>query len=230
MSFQNSSFVSGVGSLTSNLTTGYVNQSSFYNTDALSKRYDYQHTQEAYEIQEAGSDASLTKIISNFTRYIEKGQEDKAIKEYNRLLTEMGNQTRYSQLAANGDDTQLRATARTLIENALKNSGEEDSLEDFIVNHTENTFERGFGINWDGDKLTEEDILKEVCDYDETTSMTGVAGVAGHVCKDTLGGAALGAAVGSIVPGIGTAVGAVVGAIGGFVAGLFFGGAEAATR
>ena len=178
------------------LSNGKLTASDLYNEDALDSRYDYQDAKEAHEIEYTGRDAALDSKISNICTYIEQGREDKAMAAYQELLDEISSQGRYEQIAEN--ETQLKALAREMIESNLEDG---TSLEDFIKSNTANCFERGFEINWDGDQYQEEDLLKEMCDLDTTTSTDGLKKAGGTACK-VLGGAgavAAGIAVGSAV-------------------------------
>ncbi len=219
VSFQNGSFLGGSASAGTYTVNGGVTAASLYNTDALDKRYDYQDTKEGYEIGYAGKDAALNTKISNVCTYLKQGKEDRAIEAYQALLDEISTQERYAVIAQN--ESQLKAIAKELIQSNLEDG---QTLEDYIRANTANNFQRGFEINWDGDKATEEDVLKTMCDLDETTRFEGLERAGGKVCKagvGAAGGAAAGAAIGAIFGGIGAVPGAIVGGIIGFVGGLF---------
>lgn len=211
VSFQNGSFLNGSATAGSLTLSGGVTSSSLYNNEYLDKKYDYSETKESYEIAYSGRDTALDTKISKICSYLENGKEDKALSAYNELLKEMSKQTRYSQLSEDGDDTQLRAIARQLIESETGTD-----LEDYIIDNTDNSFERGWKINWNGDKAQEEDLLLEMCDIDNTSRLSGLAKVGGGVCRVGAGvaaGAAAGAAIGTIIPVAGTAIGAGFGAV-----------------
>ena len=127
VSFQNGSFLSGSATASTNLQSGGVTAASLYNTEYLDKKYDYTDTKESYEIAYSGRDSAIETKISNICSYLENGKEDKALSAYHELLEEMTSQTRYEQLVVDGDDTQLRAIARDLIESELG-----VDLEDYI--------------------------------------------------------------------------------------------------
>lgn len=218
VAFQNGSYLSGSSSASVGTTYGGITVSDLYNTDYLDNKYNYTDTKEGYEIAYSGRDSAVESHISNIKSYISNAKEDKALEAYNDLLEEMKSQTRYAQLVSeNGDDTQLRAIAKQLIESELD---EGQKLEDFIKTNTANNFQRGLEINLDGDKNTEEDLLKEMCNYDETNRFEGLEKVGGKLCKmaiTTGGGAAIGAAIGTLVGPIGAGVGAIVGGIIGLI-------------
>ena len=206
VSFQNGSFLSGSASSGTLTVNGGVSSSSLYNTDALDRRYDYQDTKEGYEIAYSGRDAALNTKISNDCTYLKEGKEDRAIEAYQALLDEISSQERYAVIAEN--ESQLKAIAKELIQSNLEDG---QTLEDFIRENTANSFERGFEINWDGDKATQEDVLKEICDLDETTSTDGLKKAGGYICKGL--GIAGAIAAGILCPGPGW-VGLAVGAVG----------------
>lgn len=216
-SFQNGSYLNNGFSTSTTTPIGTNVYSSFYNTDYLEKKYEYNDAREGYEIGYAGRDAVIDTKIANLCTYIEAGKEDKAMKAYQELLAELSGQDRYSQVSENND--QLKAMARQMIEAQIGGS-----LEDFIKANTANSFQRGFEINWEGDEYQEEDLLKEMCDLDETGRFDGLEKAGGKACKvglGTAGGAATGAAIGAIFGGIGAVPGAVIGGIVGFIGGLF---------
>ncbi len=209
VAFQNGSFLSGSSTASVLTQKGGVTASSLYNTDFLDNKYEYNDTKEGYEIAYSGRDAAITKNIDNLVTYLSSKKEDKAMLAYEELLNEMKNQTRYSQLVTeDGDDTQLRAVARQIIENKLG-----VDLPTYIKETTASNFQRGLEFNLDGDKYTEEDLLKEMCDLDETTPYEGLERAAGKTLK-TGGLAAAGAAIGTMIcPGAGTVVGGVIGGL-----------------
>lgn len=210
VSFQNGSFLNGSATSGTLTLNGGVTASSLYNTEYLEKKYDYSDTKESYEIAYSGRDAAIEAKIAKVSSYLSSGKEDKALEAYNELLEEMGKQTRYSQLAEDGDNTQLKAIARQLIESEIGGD-----LEEFIVENADNSFERGLNINWNGDKTQEEDLLLEMCDIDNTNRLSGLAKVGGGVCRVAAGigaGAAAGAAIGAVGGPIGAVGGAIIGA------------------
>ena len=137
-------------------------------TSILESRYNTLQQSQAYDIGVAGNDAVIGSKIDNFTSYIEKGQEDRALEAYLELLDQMKQQTRYSQLITeDGDDTQLRAVARQLIEG---DTGVD--LEELIRECTRDAKgveyqQRMFGAE-KVDSVSQEDLLEEVCDIKST--------------------------------------------------------------
>ena len=190
---------------TGSTATGRSNTTSIYDTNYLDRKYNYQHTNECYENMDYAEDSVLDSKIRNILTFIENGKEDKAIEAYNKLIEEMGGQTRYAQLS----QSEIKAMARQMIESQLEDG---ETLDNFIRENTANSFERGFEINWDGDKYQEEDVLREICDLDETTTTDGLKKAGGTACKVLAGAGAIaaGIAVGCLTP---------LGLIGGVVAG-----------
>ncbi len=218
VSFQNGSFLGGSATSGTLTLNGGITASSLYNTDALKNRYDYQETKEGYDISYTGRDAALNTKISNVCTYLKQGKEDRAIEAYQALLDEISSQERYAVIAEN--ESQLKAIAKELIQSNLEDGM---ALEDFIRANTANSFERGFEINWDGDKATEEDVLKTMCDLDETSRFEGLEKAGGKTCKALTGaaaGAAAGAGIGVWFFGVGAGVGAAIGGAIGFIGGL----------
>ncbi len=165
VSFQNGSFLSGSATASTNLQSGGVTAASLYNTEYLDKKYDYTDTKESYEIAYSGRDSAIETKISNICSYLENGKEDKALSAYHELLEEMTSQTRYEQLVVDGDDTQLRAIARDLIESELG-----VDLEDYIRENSRDA--SGVAnqkiLTWGNcDSTSQEDLLAEMCDIDE---------------------------------------------------------------
>jgi hypothetical protein len=217
VSFQNGSYLNGTSSLGTYTTQGKVSVASIYNTDALDNKYTYSDTKESYEIAYSGRDAAISADIKNITNYLDQGQEDKAMAAYQNLLDEMSEQTRYAQLVSDdGDDTQLRAVARELIEEELGSD-----LNDYIVENASNSFERGLEINWNGDNYQEEDLLKEMCNVDTTNRLSGVKKVLGATIKE-VGGVAAGVLTGVGIAAVVAGAPAIAAgaAIGGVVAGV----------
>lgn len=214
ISFQNGSYTGGTATAGTFTTTGGISVNSLYNTEYLDSKYDYADTKEGYEMTYVGRDAAIDTQISNVISQLAKGNEDKALSAYNKLIEEMSTQGRYENL----EGTQLTAVARQLIESQLGSS-----LEDYIVDNAANSFERGFEINWEGDSATESDLLMTMCDIDSTTSLDGVKKAGGVAAKVGLTGGAVaaGAAIGSMIPGLGTVCGAIVGGIVGGAITLF---------
>ena len=166
----NSGFTGSYGTYTTN---GYgINGYSYTGdtTSILESRYNTLQTSQAYEIGTAGNDAVLASKIDNFTSYIENGQEDRALEAYQELLEQMKSQARYAQLITeDGDDTQLRAIARQLIEG---DTGVD--LEDLIRECTRDAKgveyqQKMFGTD-KVDSVTQEQLLEEVCDIKEYES------------------------------------------------------------
>lgn len=166
VSFQNGSFLNGSATSGTLTLNGGVTASSLYNTEYLDKKYDYSDTKESYEIAYSGRDAAIESKISNVNSYLASGQEDKALDAYNELLEEMAGQTRYAQLIdEDGDDTQLRAIARQLIEEELG-----CDLEDYIRENTRAAkgVEAQKILTWGNcDSTTQEELLAAMCDLDE---------------------------------------------------------------
>ena len=166
ITFQNGSYLSGSASSSTLTTSGGVTASSLYNTDYLDNKYEYTDTKESYEIAYSGRDAAINTDISNITSYISNGQEDKVIAAYQSLLNEMKNQERYSQLVGeDGDDTQLRAVARDLIESQTG-----VDLEQYIRENTQDQAGVEFQnvLTWGNcDSTSQEELLKELCNLEE---------------------------------------------------------------
>lgn len=204
--YQNPNYFSGVGSSSLSLTTGgTITSASLFDEGYLDRRQGYEQTRDSYEVAKAGRDAAIEKKISNLISYLENGKEGKAMKEYNSLLQEMTKQGRYAKLIQNEDDTQLRAVARKLIE-----ANADIDLEDFIKDNADASFARGFKLNFEHNSYTQEELLKEMCDIDETNKLTGIKRAAGNACRI---GACAG--VGFVIGGpLGAVVGAGIGALG----------------
>ncbi len=166
VSFQNGSFLGGSATASSLTTSGGVTAASLYNTEYLDKKYDYIDTKESYEIAYSGRDAAIETKISNICSYLANGKEDKAMAAYEELLAEMNSQTRYAQLVSeNGDDTQLRAIARQLIESELGGD-----LEEFIRENARDQagVDHQKILTWGNcDSTSQEDLLAAMCDIDE---------------------------------------------------------------
>lgn len=166
VSFQNGSFLGGSASASSLTTSGSVTASSLYDTEYLDRKYDYTDTRESYEIAYSGRDAAIETKISNICSYLANGKEDKAMAAYEELLAEMNSQTRYAQLVSeNGDDTQLRAIARQLIESELGGD-----LEEFIRENARGQagVDHQKILTWGNcDSTSQEDLLAAMCDIDE---------------------------------------------------------------
>ncbi len=166
VSFQNGSFLGGSASASSLTTSGTITAASLYNTEYLDKKYDYTDTRESYEIAYSGRDAAIESKISNICSYLANGKEDKAMAAYEELLAEMNSQTRYAQLVSeNGDDTQLRAIARQLIESELGGD-----LEEFIRENARDQagVDHQKILTWGNcDSTSQEDLLAAMCDIDE---------------------------------------------------------------
>lgn len=166
VSFQNGSFLGGSASASSLTTSGGVTSAKLYNTEYLDKKYDYTDTKESYEIAYSGRDAAVETKISNIGSYLANGKEDKAMAAYEELLEEMGNQTRYAQLVGeDGNDAQLRAIARQLIESEIGGD-----LEEFIRENakTQAGVDHQKILTWGNcDSTSQEDLLAAMCDIDE---------------------------------------------------------------
>lgn len=166
VSFQNGSFLNGSATSGSLTLSGGVTSSSLYNTEYLEQKKAYNDEQEAIEIGYAAEDAVIESKISKVNSYLASGQEDKAMDAYNELLEEMAGQTRYSKLIdEDGDNTQLRAIARKLIEAEL-----DCDLEDYIRENTRNAkgVEAQKILTWGNcDSTTQEELLAAMCDLDE---------------------------------------------------------------
>lgn len=162
----NTGFTGSYGTYT---TSGYGLNGYTYSGDTtsiLESRYNTLQQSQAYEIGTAGNDAVISSKIDNFTSYIENGQEDNALEAYNELLEQMKLQARYSQLITeDGDDTQLRAVARQLIE-----SDAGVDLEDLIRECTRDAKGVEAQKMYRGeycDSTTQEELLEQVCDIKE---------------------------------------------------------------
>lgn len=162
----NSGFTGSYGTYTTGSTiNGYTYTGD--TTTILESRYNTLQQSQAYEIGTAGNDAVMSSKIDKFTSYIENGEEDKALAAYQELLEQMKLQTRYSQLVTeDGDDTQLRAVARQLIE-----SDAGVDLEELIRECTRDAkavqkqqLYRGVEFC---DSTTQEELLAETCDLEE---------------------------------------------------------------
>lgn len=203
--YQNPNYFSGAGLGSVSLSSGNsLTSASLFDEKYLEKRNGYDQKRDSYGIAKAGRDAAINKKISNLVSYIENGKEGKAMKEYAKLLEEMSKQERYAQLAIDGDDTQLRAVARELIENNAN-----VDLEELIKDNTDASFARGFKLNFEHNAYTQEEILKELCDLDETNKLTGIKRVTGNLCRIGAcagAGFVFGGPVGAI---IGTGIGAL---------------------
>lgn len=167
VSFQNGSFLNGSATAGSLTLSGGVTSASLYNTEYLDKKYDYSDTKESYEIAYSGRDAAIESKIAKVSSYLANGQEDKAMEAYSELLVEMNGQTRYAQLVDdNGDDTQLRAVARQLIESEIGGD-----LEDYIRENTRDAKGVQKQQKYRGkeycDSTTQEELLEAMCDIEE---------------------------------------------------------------
>ena len=207
--YQNPNYFSGAGIGSVSLSSGgTISSASLFDEKYLEKRNGYDQKRDSYGIAKAGRDAAINKNISNLVSYIENGKEGKAMKEYTKLLEEMAKQERYAQLIQGDDDTQLRAVAKELIENNAN-----VDLEELIKENTDASFARGFKLNFEHNAYTQEEILKELCDLDETNKLTGVKRVTGNLCR--IGACA---AAGFVIGGgpVGAVIGAGIGALGCF--------------
>ena len=166
VSFQNGSFLGGSATTSSLTTSGGVTAASLYNTDYLDNKYNYTDTKESYEIAYSGRDAAIETKISNIGSYLANGKEDKALAAYEELLEEMSSQTRYAQLVGeNGDDSQLKAIARQLIEAEIGGD-----LEEFIRTNAKDQagVDHQKILTWGNcDSTSQEDLLAAMCDIDE---------------------------------------------------------------
>lgn len=172
-SFLNGS-VYGVGSTSvGNYYTSEVSASSWFDTEYLDKKSQYQQQQEAIAIGESARDAVMDTQISNFTTYLEDGKEDKALAAYHKLIEEMKQQTRYAGLS----DGEIQAMAREIIEIELSNAaGQDVDLEDYIREHATGVAGQGwqkvFLNNNKIDDANEATLLNEICGMDEREEMT----------------------------------------------------------
>ena len=165
---------------TSALTTsGGITAADLYDEEYLENKYSYKETQESYEIAYEGQDAVIETYISNILSYISNGEEDKAMEAYEELLDAMSDQTRYAQLISDdGDDTQLRAIARELIEADLGSD-----LEEYITDNTKNgAAVKAQKIRTAGncDSTSTEDLLNAMCNMDEEEG-TNVFSIIGSI-------------------------------------------------
>ena len=165
-SFLNGSFLGGTSIASTSSLTGGITADQLYNTSYLDKKNAYSQTAEGYNVAEVGRDAAIDVSISTLTSYIANGQEDKVIAAYDELLDQMMLQDRYSQLVLeNGDDTQLRAYARQLIEAETGLN-----LEQFIRENTRNSIEVQKQQLYRGqycDSTTQEELLEAMCNIEE---------------------------------------------------------------
>lgn len=188
MTFQNASFFSGTSSAVSMTQSGTITASKLYNTDYLDRKYDYNDTKESYEVAYTGRDSAIDTDISNIMYYLENGYEDKAMEAYETLLNEMTSQTRYAQLVSeSGDDTQLRAVARTLIEQQIyektgTNTGLDEFIKDNAVSASGLSWQKTFLNNSKLDENTQEDLLNAMCNMNEEKHVTGGQYVLEAIC------------------------------------------------
>lgn len=165
-SFQNPSFFSGSATASSYTRYGGVQVADLYNTDNLDNRYNYQNARESYELADTGRDAAISTYINNISSYLKSGQEDKAIAEYEALLAQMNTQDRYAQLVSeDGNDTQLRAVARQIIEIQIGGS-----LENYIRENSRDAIGVEKQKLYRGefcDSTTQEDLLEAMCNIKE---------------------------------------------------------------
>ncbi len=146
-----------------------INAADFYNEDALESRYDYQDSKEGHEIEYAGRDAAIETNIANVINYISSGREDEALEAYQDLLDEMMSQTRYAYLVGeDGNDVQLRAVAKQLIESELEDGQKlEDFINDNTVTASGRSWQKTFFNNSKIDEATSEDLLNLMCNQKE---------------------------------------------------------------
>lgn len=169
VAFQNGSFLSGSAGIGTMTQSGGVSVGSLYNEEYLDKKYGYTDTKESYEIAYSGRDAAINTKISNIASYLANGEEDKAMAAYEKLLSEMEAQTRYGQLVSEeGDDSQLRAVARQLIESEIGGD-----LEEFIRENSRNAAgveAQKIRTAGNCDSTSQEDLLLAMCDIEEDKS------------------------------------------------------------
>lgn len=189
-SFLNGS-VYGVGSTSvGNYYTSEVSASSWFDTEYLDKKSQYQQQQEAIAIGESARDGVMDTQISNFTNYMESGREDEAMEAYQALIEEMKQQTRYAGLS----EAELQSIAREIIEIELSNAaGQNVDLVDYIREHaadaTEQHKQKTLYCDDKVDSVTEEQLLNAICGMNEEEYVSGGAKV-GHFLLNvvTLGG------------------------------------------
>ncbi len=173
-SFQNGSFTSGSSIANTGTTFGGVDYSSFYNTDYLDRKYDYNKVKDSYETKDSAEDSSIETKISNILYLIESGYEDKAMEAYSALLETMGEQSQYSTLS----EDELQAAAKSLLDAQVEEDteGEYTNVSDYIVEYAadagQNSTQKVLWKNSKVDETTEEDLLREICgiDTDDTVS------------------------------------------------------------
>lgn len=162
VAFQNSSFINGGATAATGTYSNGVSYASFYNTDALDNKFNYNDTKEGYEMAVAGRDSAIQEQIESLSYYIENGEEDKVLDAYHGLLDEMSAQGRYAKLiTADGDDKQLRAVAKGMIESQIG-----CKLSDYIENNTsshKNTVYKNILFWGRADNTSSEDLLEEMC-------------------------------------------------------------------
>lgn len=168
-------------------------------------------------------DALIENDITNIASQLKHKHADKAAASFQQLINHMKTYTQY----ANMSDAELRAYARKAIETTVSSQqGEQADLAAMVRDCADNSFEQGLFINWDGDTLSQNDLLKLFCDMDEEAPafQEATSKVAGHAVAGlcgVAGGAATGAAIGAIGGPIGALGGAIIGGIIGVVASLF---------
>lgn len=150
-----------------------LSTTSFWDTDYLTKKDDYNQAKEGIQVGSAARDAVMDKQISNFRTYLEGGKEDKALAAYEALIEEMSMQQRYANLS----ESQIQAIAKEIIEAELSaEAGEPVSLEDYIKEHAVGVNGQGwqkvFLNNHKIDDANEATLLNRICGMDEEEEMT----------------------------------------------------------
>lgn len=231
--YHNPNYFSGLGTVSTPYnSSGELSSVSIFNRQYLEKRDAYRQAGESYAMGEAGRDAVMSEKINNLLQYIEESYEGKAIEEYHVILEEMSKQERNSQLS----EPQLKALAKQMIEgqlNAKLKAENPDSpnvkLEDYIRDNMDTEFEAGLKVSLDGASYSQVDVLKEICNLDESDMLSTpkkVLGYAARIGAFALAGAGIYATVPYVAPliagcaapvlGVGALIGGVV-AIGSFL-------------
>ncbi len=176
-------------------------------------------TNSGIAVEKTAQNAVIKADIDNLAKYFNDRHADKALKAYETLLEDMRAQNEYSELS----DKELKSYVNNLIEVQLsEKQGKEVSLEKLIKKCSDNSFEKGFFVNWDGDTVDENELLYKILDIDnaDTNFVEDTKKVGGHTTA-TLAGAAAGAGIGAFFGPIGAGIGAGIGAVVGFISSLF---------
>ncbi len=111
------------------------------------------------DIKEQKDELAIHIKISNFTSFLETGNEDRALNSYQELLEEMHNQGRFEN---ENSEEEFKHTAQNLIEKYLSfEKGEEIHLHDYLKSHTTNPIDKDNPFFSIAEKPTAEDIEKD---------------------------------------------------------------------